>query len=134
MFAIKFPWCDADKPSVKRSTFALPVFLTALLLVGTACSAPTSVTPSTGPWRFSGTVFAIDELKVGAPIVGAQLTLTSNDTVRARTTSDTSGRYVFSDLETGGFRVTISAPGFATLTPSVNLDRDLQADFAMKRQ
>ena len=79
-------------------------------------------------------MFAIDELTVGAPIVGAQLTLTSNDKVRARTTSDTSGRYVFSELETGGFRVTISAPGFATLTPSVNLDRDLQADFAMKRQ
>ena len=119
---------------MKRSPFALPVFLTALLLVVPACSAPTSVTPSTGPWRFSGTVFANDELNVGTPVVGAQLTLTSHDTVRARTTSDTSGRYAFSDLETGGFRLTISAPGFATLTPSVNLDGNLRADFAMKRQ
>ena len=76
----------------------------------------------------------MDELKVGAPVVGAQLTLTSNDKVRARTTSDNSGRYVFGELETGGFRLTISAPGFATLTPSVNLDGDLRADFAMKRQ
>jgi len=95
---------------------------------------PTQVTPSTGPWRFSGTVFARDDVKVGAPIAGAQLTLTRDDEVRARSTSDTSGRYVFNAVEAGRFRLTISAPGFATLTPSVDLDRDLQADFAMKRQ
>lgn len=76
----------------------------------------------------------MDDLKVGAPIAGAQLTLTSNDEVRARTTSDTAGRYVFNELETGSFRLTISAPGFATLTPSVNLEADLRADFAMKRE
>ena len=76
----------------------------------------------------------MDELKPGAPIAGAQLTLTSDDEVRARATSDTSGRYVFTELETGGFRLTISAPGFATLTPSVNLKGDMRTDFAMKRE
>jgi len=76
----------------------------------------------------------MDELKVGAPIAGAQLTLTTNDEVRAKATSDTSGRYVFATLETGQFRLTISAPGFTTLTPRVNVEGDMRADFAMKRQ
>jgi hypothetical protein len=76
----------------------------------------------------------MDELKLGAPIAGAQLTLTSDDEVKARATSDTSGSYVFSELETGRFLLTIAAPGFATLTPSVNLDGNMRANFAMKRE
>jgi hypothetical protein len=119
---------------VKRSPFAFGVVLIAVLVIGPACSVPTHVAPSTGPWHFSGTVFATDDVKVGAPIAGAQLTLTSDDEVRARATSDTSGRYVFNKLESGRFRLTISAPGFATLSPSVNLDGDMRADFAMKRE
>ena len=108
--------------------------MTAVLVAVAACSVPTNVTPSTGPWHFSGTVFATDDVKVGAPIAGAQLTLTSDDEVRARATSDASGRYVFDKVETGSFRLTISAAGFATLSPSVNLDGDMRADFAMKRE
>ena len=119
---------------MKRSPFAFGVVVIAVLVVVPACSVPTNVTPSTGPWHFSGTVFARDDVKVGAPIAGAQLTLTRDDEVRARATSDTSGRYVFNELETGRFRLTISAPGFATLSPNVDLDRDMQADFAMKRE
>jgi hypothetical protein len=125
---------DADNQSVKRSPFAFGVVLTAALVIVPACSMPTQVTPSTGPWSFSGTVFARDDAKVGAPIAGAKLTLTRDDEVRARATSDTTGRYVFNEVEAGRFRLTISAPGFATLTPSVDLDRNLQADFAMKRE
>ena len=71
---------------------------------------------------------------LGVPIAGAQLTLTSAGEIRARATSDLSGRYVFNELETGSFRLTISAPGFATLTPSVNLEGNMQADFAMNRE
>lgn len=71
---------------------------------------------------------------MGAPIAGAQLTLMSSGEVRARATSDVSGQYLFDDLETGSFRLTISAPGFATLTPSVNLEGNMQADFAMNRE
>ena len=76
----------------------------------------------------------MDGLKVGAPVVGAQLTMTSGDEVRARTTTDISGHYVFNGLATGRFNLTISAPGFVSLTPNVDLDRDLRADFAIKRQ
>ena len=130
----KFPGPAPDIQAVTRSPFARCVALAAVLVVAAACSAPTNVTPSTGPWQFSGTVFAIDELKVGAPIAGAQLTLTSNDEVRARTTSDNSGRYVFNALESGRFRLTIAAPGFATLSPNVDLDGDIRADFAMTRE
>ena len=119
---------------MKRSPLAVGVLLTAVLLVVTACSVPTNVAPSTGSWQFAGTVFAMDELIVGAPIAGAQLTLTRDDEVRARATSDALGHYVFNELETGRFGLTISAPGFATLTPSVILGGNVRADFAMKRK
>jgi hypothetical protein len=124
----------SDRPFVKRSPIASGLVLAAVLAVMPACSAPTTVAPSTGPWRFSGTVFAMNEQALGAPIAGAQLTLSRNDQVRGRATSDLSGHFVFNALETGGFRLTISAPGFATLTPIVNLDGDLRTDFALKRQ
>jgi uncharacterized protein YfaS (alpha-2-macroglobulin family) len=76
----------------------------------------------------------MDGQQVGEPVAGAQLTLNNDDEVRARTTTDASGRYVFNGLETGGFKLTISAPSFVTLTPSVNLDRNMRADFVLKRQ
>jgi hypothetical protein len=76
----------------------------------------------------------VDGSQIGAPLAGAQLTVTSGDEVRARTTSDTSGHYAFNGLETGEFTLTIAAPGFVSLTPRVNLDRDMRADFAMQRQ
>ena len=94
---------------------------------------PTNVTPSTGPWQLSGTIFALDDLKPGTPVAGAQLVLTSGHEVRAKAVGDKSGYYVFNKLETGSFGLTISAPGFATLTPSINLNRDIQADFAINR-
>jgi hypothetical protein len=119
---------------VKRSPFVPGVALTAALAVSMGCSVPTNATPSTGPWDFSGTVFVLEDLTLGAPIAGAQLTLSTDHEVRARTTSDASGRYMFKDLETGRFSLTIAAPGFRTLTPSVSVERDLRADFALKRQ
>ena len=62
------------------------------------------------------------------------MTMNSGDEVRARTTTDDSGHYAFNGLETGRFNMTISAPGFVSLTPKVNLDRDMRADFAIQRQ
>ena len=81
-----------------------------------------------------GTVFGMEGSAVGPPVVGAQLTLTSGNEIKGKTTSDGSGHYAFDPLETGRFTLTISAPGFAILTPAVNLDRDMKADFAMKSQ
>ena len=72
--------------------------------------------------------------EIGAPVGGAQLTMTSGDEVRARTTTDTSGHYAFNGLETGRFVLTISAPGFVSLTPSVKLEGNVRADFAIRRQ
>jgi hypothetical protein len=119
---------------VKYLPLSLGIGSITVLLVTTACSMSAGPTPSKGPWQFSGTVFAMDGQEVGAPVAGAELTMTSGDEVRARTTSDTSGRYAFNRLETGRFSLTISATGFVSLTPSVNLDRDMRADFALKRQ
>lgn len=70
---------------------------------------------------------------VGAPVAGAQLTMSTGG-VRASATTDASGQLVFNGLETGSFTLTISAPGFVRLTPLVNLNRDIRADFAIKRQ
>ncbi len=106
----------------------------AIVLMATACSTPVGASLSQGPWQFTGTVFGMDGPVVGAPVAGAQLTMSTGEDVRASTTTDTSGHYVFNGLETGSFTLTISAPGFVRLTPLVNLNRDIRADFAIKRQ
>jgi hypothetical protein len=107
------------------------IWITILLAAG-ACTSR-AVAPSPGPWQFSGTLLALDGQVVGPGVAGAQMTLTAGDVVKANTTSDPSGHYVFSDVETGRFTLTISAPGFVTLTPAVNLDRNMAADFGLKR-
>ena len=117
----------------KQAMTRFVVLMTALL-VTSACAAATSVPASPGPWQFSGTVFATDGQQIGAPVPGARLTVEDADAVRASTTTDAAGRYAFNALEAGRFTLTISAPGFVTLTPGLNLDRDIRADFALTRQ
>jgi hypothetical protein len=72
--------------------------------------------------------------KVGQPVPNADVLVTIDDQTRARTTTDGSGHYAFSTLQAGRFTLRISAPGFVTLTPLVDLDRDMRADFALTRQ
>jgi hypothetical protein len=104
------------------------------LFATTACATSSAnLSPSTGPWQLLGTVFAMEGSVVGSPVPGAQLTMTSGGEIRGRATTDGSGRYAFDPLQAGNFVLTISAPGFVNLTPSVNLDRDMRADFAIKR-
>ena len=114
------------------SIFSIAILLFSLF--STACSTPVSATIVDGPWQLSGTVFAMDGSVVGGPVSGAQLTMIRGEEVRASTTTDAVGHYAFTGLETGSFKLTISAPGFVRLTPLVNLDRDIKADFAIKRK
>jgi hypothetical protein len=103
------------------------------LLTTSACAAPSSpVTPSEGPWRFSGTVSAMQGGRVSGPIAGAQLSVVSGVNLNARVTTDVSGHYLFPTLSSGRFIVTISAPGYEAVTPVVDLYQDTEVDFALR--
>jgi hypothetical protein len=103
------------------------------LLVMSACTPP-PVTPSPGPWRFSGTVSRVEGGQVGTPIGGAELIVVNGANLNARTTTDRAGRYVFTALDSGTFTLTIGAPGYVSATPVVVLYKDLEANFALRPQ
>jgi len=105
----------------------------ALLLLAGACSTKAGSTPSNGPWQLLGTIFAKEKSVVGAPVPNARLTLTSGNEIKGTATTDAAGHYAFEPLQAGEFVLTISAPGFANLTPAVRLDRDMRADFAIEK-
>lgn len=92
--------------------------------------APTA--PSKGPWRFTGSIAALAGTRVGPPIAGAELTVTTGINSNARVTTDPDGRFAFEALETDEFTVAIGAPGYVGLTPVVNLYCNTDATFVLK--
>jgi hypothetical protein len=108
-----------------------PTFLLIALLTGSACAAPPTVAPSPGPWRLSGTVSAMDGGRVGGPIAGAQLTVSTGATDVEKVRSDTAGRFVFASLASGGFTLTITAPGYVGVAPPIELYKDMEVNFAL---
>jgi hypothetical protein len=102
------------------------------LLATSACHLPDPLTPSNGPWRLSGTIFAVDGTRLGTPLAQAQLTLVSGASANTVVFTDAGGHYVFPPLESGRVSVNISAPGFVSVTPAIDLYSDLQLDFALK--
>ncbi len=119
---------------VRRCVSARARALIAVAAVAFAASACTGtaapLAPSSGPWRFSGTVSTIS----GAPISGAEFIVVDGVNVGARATSDAGGRFVFHELESGRFTVTIGAPGFVSVTPVVDLFTDLDVNFALRSE
>ena len=115
----------------KRSFSMRRSILGVVFLATSACTMP-PLTPSTGPWRFSGTVSRVAGTQLGGPIAGAELTVVSGVNSNATVTTDSSGRYVFTALERDRFTVAIAAPGYLSASPVVNLDRDVEANFALK--
>ena len=107
-----------------------------LLALSSVCACATSptVAPSEGPYRFSGTVSAMNGQRVAGPIAGAHLTVTDGANASVSVTSDVAGRYVFDRLESGRFNVTIEAQGFVSASPVVDLYRDIEVDFALMPQ
>ena len=99
--------------------------------VASACAAPSPFTPSTGRWQFSGTVSRVERGQVGSPIAGAELSVVSGVNMNAKVTTDVSGRYLFTGLESGRFTVAVAARGYLSATPVVDLYRDTEANFAL---
>lgn len=107
--------------------------LLCVLLCASACEtmkAPTA--PSKGPWRFSGTISAMNGTRLGPPIVGAELTVITGVNTNARVTSDGVGHFVFAELETDIFTVAIDAPGYVSAAPTIDLYGHIDANFALK--
>lgn len=100
--------------------------------MASACAMPAGVEPSPGPWRFSGTVSARQGGTVARPIGGAQLTVLTGVNANTRVTSDASGHFVFDALTADRFAVAIEAAGYLSATPTVNLYRDVDANFALE--
>lgn len=104
------------------------------LLVAPACAAPSPLTPTAGRWQFSGTVSRTERGQVGSPIAGAELSVVSGVNINAKVTTDASGRYLFTGLESGRFTVAVAARGYLRATPIVDLYRDTEANFALAPQ
>jgi hypothetical protein len=104
------------------------------LLAASMCSLPQPASPSPGPWRLSGTVFSADAAALTRPLAGATLTIVEGSNTSANVTTDATGRYTFAALESGRFTLAISARGYASVTPVVELHGDTEANFALKPQ
>jgi hypothetical protein len=107
-----------------------------LLCVAALCSAcetmKTPIAPSKGPWKLTGSIASMAGARLGPPVVGAELTVTSGVNSNARVMTDHSGHFAFDALETDKFTVAINAPGFVGLTPFVNLFGDTDVTFVLK--
>jgi len=78
-------------------------------------------------WKFTGSIKTV----AGANIGGAQLTVLNGPNKDARVSSDASGHYAFEGLQGGLFDVLIEASGFVSITPRVDLYRDIEVGFAL---
>jgi len=112
----------------------LQVLLVALLTTSACVKSSAPLAPSNGTWRFSGTVSALEGGQLGGPIAGAALMVVNGVNLYAKVTTDGAGRYVFPALESGRFSVTISAPGFVSVTPVVDLYQDTDVSFGLRRE
>ena len=77
---------------------------------------------------------ATDGSRISGPIAGADVTVVDGVNRNARVKSDATGRFSFADLESGRLTISIAASGYTSITPVIDLYRDLDASFALKRR
>ena len=90
---------------------------------------PAAPMPSGARWSLSGKIIHVGS----GPIAGARLTVVEGSDQGARATTDAAGHYAFPSLATGRFHMVIEATGFDSVTPVVDLERDVSVDFALKK-
>jgi len=110
------------------------VLLLVMAASATACSFYSSpVTPAGSTWRLWGTINIVSGGRLAGPITGARLTVQDGTDKGAQVTSDSSGRYTFTNLEGGRFTILIEASGFVSVAPLVALSRDIEVNFALRK-
>ncbi len=107
------------------------LLFTALAFSGCVQSVPAG--PTAGPWRFSGTVSTLDQANA-IPIPGAELRIVDGGEPNATVATDAAGHYLFPALPGGRYTLAIAAPGYVTVTPIVDLYRDMDVNFALKAE
>jgi hypothetical protein len=108
--------------------------LGAALLASTACdllkhSEPAAPVPSGVRYQMSGTILALPS----TPLAGVTLTVMDGSDEGAHVSTDGAGHYAFASLSSGRFHMVISAPGYDSAFPVVDLIRDISVDFALHR-
>lgn len=107
--------------------------LAPVLFMASACAVASSSAPTFAPgsYTFSGTISGLKGGQIGNPIAGAELVVVNGTNANAHVTSDGGGHYAFAGLESGRFTVSITAPGFVSASPIVDLYRDTEVNFAL---
>jgi len=118
-----------------RPTALVIVLLLALAMGGTAACTLPSATPlaptsADGTVRFTGNIVSLTTGKIS----GARLTVLSGVNKDTQVTTDVAGRYAFASLQPDSFDVLIEAAGFASITPHVDLFKDVDVTFALSPQ
>lgn len=104
--------------------------MAAALLACAACTSQSSpLTPTGRALRLSGTIKSTS----GGHIAGARLTVQDGANMGAQVASDSTGRYAFANLEGGRFTLLIEAPGYGSVAPIVELLKDIDVDFALRK-
>lgn len=110
------------------------VLLLVMAVCATACSFNSSpVTPAGTTWRLSGSINIVSGGRFAGPIPGARFTVQDGTNKGAHVTSDSSGRYTFTNLEGGRFTMLIEASGFVGVAPLVALSSDIEVNFALRK-
>jgi hypothetical protein len=108
------------------------ILLGVALCISAACNLlkhtePAAPAPSGLRWSLSGNIIHAGN----GPIAGAKLTVLDGANQGSQTVSDSAGRYAFPSLSSGRFHMVIEATGFDSVTPVVDLIRDINVDFAL---
>ena len=106
------------------------MLIAAAVIAAAACTTQSSpLTPTGRALRLTGTVKSM----AGGQIAGARLTVQNGANKGAQVASDSGGRYAFGSLQSDRFTLLIEAPGFVSAFPIVDLLKDIDVDFALRR-
>ncbi|MFM6924051.1 MAG: TonB-dependent receptor, partial [Ferruginibacter sp.] len=105
------------------------LLLCSSLLTNSVAAEPTLPEATVRITSLNGTLSGkITDAKTGAPIEAASVYLTD---IRSGTASDASGRYVIKNIPPGKHLVEISHIGYNTIIESIDMNADINKDFAL---